>query len=176
MSDAVVRIRQSKLPTPKIGNAGSFFKNPTVSEEVAERLLQDSPDMPHYPQPNGQVKLAAGWLIEQADGKVTTEQRMVSMTVKPSYWCTLGEPQAKSCGRWPKTSWNPCTTSLGCNWSLKSIKSEGRRADGVECQYSTHGWYGGRESRRRATSQKYFTLNSCEPAVLNAPRRFKVMS
>ena len=70
VSDAVVRIRQSKLPDPqKIGNAGSFFKNPTVPEEVAERLLQDSPDMPHYPQPNGQVKLAAGWLIEQAGWK-----------------------------------------------------------------------------------------------------------
>ena len=70
VSDAVVRIRQSKLPDPqKIGNAGSFFKNPTVPEEVAEHLLQDSPDMPHYPQPNGQVKLAAGWLIEQAGWK-----------------------------------------------------------------------------------------------------------
>jgi UDP-N-acetylmuramate dehydrogenase len=68
--DTVCTIRSSKLPDPKIiGNAGSFFKNPLVSEEQAKTLISDYPTMLHYPQPDGQVKLAAGWLIEQCSLK-----------------------------------------------------------------------------------------------------------
>ena len=64
--DSVCRIRSEKLPDPKIlGNAGSFFKNPIVSEQLSRQLLSHHPDMPHYPQDDGMVKLAAGWLIEQ---------------------------------------------------------------------------------------------------------------
>ena len=50
-------------------NAGSFFHNPLVRPAVADALAADYPTLPRYPQPEGQVKLAAGWLIEQAGWK-----------------------------------------------------------------------------------------------------------
>jgi UDP-N-acetylmuramate dehydrogenase len=68
--DAVVAIRRSKLPDPaQIGNAGSFFQNPSVPPDFAAALASLHPALPLYPQPNGRVKLAAGWLIEQAGWK-----------------------------------------------------------------------------------------------------------
>ena len=61
----VIEVRQSKLPDPnQLPNAGSFFKNPVVSQAVFERLSARFPDMPGYPQTSG-VKLAAGWLIDR---------------------------------------------------------------------------------------------------------------
>ena len=70
ISDAVIAIRRRKLPDPaEIGNAGSFFKNPVVAAEACARLLAAHPALPHYPQPDGSEKLAAGWLIEQAGWK-----------------------------------------------------------------------------------------------------------
>lgn len=66
ISDAVVSIRSSKLPDPKVtGNAGSFFKNPEISQAQFSILLAQFPGMVGYPLPNGNIKLAAGWLIEQ---------------------------------------------------------------------------------------------------------------
>ncbi len=71
--DAVCHMRMSKLPDPKVnGNAGSFFKNPVISGEKAETLLAQWPQAPHYPQADGSVKLAAGWLIDQCQLKGTT--------------------------------------------------------------------------------------------------------
>lgn len=70
VSDAVIAIRQSKLPDPKlIGNAGSFFKNPVVNREVLESIMDQYHEVPNYPAPHNRVKLAAGWLIEKAGWK-----------------------------------------------------------------------------------------------------------
>lgn len=68
--EAVCHMRKTKLPDPNVqGNAGSFFKNPVVSAQLAEHLLQKYPNAPHYPQADGQVKLAAGWLIDRCELK-----------------------------------------------------------------------------------------------------------
>jgi UDP-N-acetylmuramate dehydrogenase len=67
ISDAVIAVRRNRLPDPAIvGNAGSFFKNPSIDRKSFETLVARYPNMPHYPQKNGGVKLAAGWLIEQS--------------------------------------------------------------------------------------------------------------
>ena len=70
ISQAVINIRQSKLPDPKeTGNAGSFFKNPTILKEHFERLQIQFPAIIGYPAQNDSVKVAAGWLIEQCGWK-----------------------------------------------------------------------------------------------------------
>ncbi len=75
VSQAICAIRSEKLPDPaELGNAGSFFKNPLVSAELAQRLRAEHADLVAYPQvvdgqADGQVKLAAGWLIERAGWK-----------------------------------------------------------------------------------------------------------
>lgn len=70
VSDAICSIRREKLPDPaELGNAGSFFKNPVVSAQLAAQVRDAHPGMVGYPQADGQVKLAAGWLIEQAGWK-----------------------------------------------------------------------------------------------------------
>ena len=70
MVEMVSNIRLRKLPNPnEIGNAGSFFKNPTVSKEFFEHLQGRFADMPHYPSGNDGVKLAAAWMIEQCGWK-----------------------------------------------------------------------------------------------------------
>ena len=69
VSAVVAAIRVSKLPDPStIGNAGSFFKNPVITEAQFQELIQKFPDIVNYPVQNG-VKLAAGWLIEQCGFK-----------------------------------------------------------------------------------------------------------
>jgi len=67
---SIIEIRQFKLPDPaEIGNAGSFFKNPEVDTTLAESLKSKFEKLPVYPLENGNVKLAAGWLIEMAGWK-----------------------------------------------------------------------------------------------------------
>ena len=73
VAQAVCAIRRSKLPDPALlGNVGSFYKNPLVDAAHAQMLLAQYPQMPHYPQPDGRVKLAAGWLIDQCGLKGKT--------------------------------------------------------------------------------------------------------
>lgn len=73
VAQAVCAIRRSKLPDPAVlGNVGSFYKNPLVDAAHAQTLLAQYPQMPHYPQSDGRVKLAAGWLIDQCGLKGKT--------------------------------------------------------------------------------------------------------
>ncbi len=70
VSRAICAIRSEKLPDPaELGNAGSFFKNPVVAADLAERIRAEHADLVSYPAGEGQVKLAAGWLIERAGWK-----------------------------------------------------------------------------------------------------------
>ncbi len=67
VAEAVIAVRQSKLPDPAVlGNAGSFFKNPVVPGALAAQLKAEHSELPVFGQPDGTAKLAAGWLIEQA--------------------------------------------------------------------------------------------------------------
>jgi UDP-N-acetylmuramate dehydrogenase len=70
LSQAVIQIRRSKLPDPAIlGNSGSFFKNPVVCPSTYESLVKELSSLPSYPQPDGQFKIPAAWLIERAGWK-----------------------------------------------------------------------------------------------------------
>lgn len=85
---AVIDIRQSKLPDVKeLGNAGSFFKNPEVDSDFAEKLKTQFENIPVYPAKNGKAKLAAGWLIEKSgwkgirDGEVGVHEKQALVLV-----------------------------------------------------------------------------------------------
>lgn len=70
ISDAVIAIRKSKLPDPKeIGNSGSFFKNPVISKTQFLELQKENPNIPSYKISETEIKIPAGWLIEQAGFK-----------------------------------------------------------------------------------------------------------
>lgn len=70
ISEAVAEIRRNKLPDPaKVGNAGSFFKNPVVSETLFQKIKYDYPDVVSFSSESGRIKIAAGWLIEKSGWK-----------------------------------------------------------------------------------------------------------
>ncbi len=103
--DWVVAVRRAKLPDPAvIGNAGSFFKNPTVSREQCDDIIQREPKIVHYVLADGSVKLAAGWLIDACGWKgksignagVYEKQALVLVnrgtgSANPADWATGGE-------------------------------------------------------------------------------------
>jgi UDP-N-acetylmuramate dehydrogenase len=99
--DWIVAIRRAKLPDPAvIGNAGSFFKNPTVTPEQCADIIARDPKVVHYPMPDGGIKLAAGWLIDACGWKgksvgnagVYEKQALVLVNRGgPSNPCTGGE-------------------------------------------------------------------------------------
>ena len=73
VAEWVMAIRRHKLPDPaQIGNAGSFFKNPMVSPEQCRDIIGRDPEIVHYPLPDGQIKLAAGWMIDACGWKGKT--------------------------------------------------------------------------------------------------------
>ena len=70
VADAIIELRRQFLPDPiKMGNVGSFFKNPVVSAKKAQELLKLYPELPTYPMQKGQIKLSAAWLIDHAQLK-----------------------------------------------------------------------------------------------------------
>ena len=86
VSDAIIAIRQSKLPDPKeIGNSGSFFKNPIITSDSFKLLQKKYPKVPHYIVSSTEIKIPAGWLVEQCgfkgkrfgDAGVHTKQALV---------------------------------------------------------------------------------------------------
>ena len=70
ISEAIIEIRQSKLPDPNIiGNSGSFFKNPIIKKEVFDKFIKKHPKAPFYIISETEIKIPAGWLIEKAGFK-----------------------------------------------------------------------------------------------------------
>ena len=86
LHDAICAIRDAKLPDVKqIGSAGSFFKNPVIEREQFEALQKDYPNIPHYDEPNGKVKVPAGWLIEHS-GPSALRQAQGPQDSEPVSW------------------------------------------------------------------------------------------
>ncbi|MDQ2973196.1 MAG: UDP-N-acetylmuramate dehydrogenase [bacterium] len=96
LRQAVIAIRQSKLPNPEeVANNGSFFANPIVDAEKFNNLKTSYPNMPAWPTPEGKFKLAAGWLVEQAGFKDVHDEK-TGMAVWPKQSLVLINENASS--------------------------------------------------------------------------------
>lgn len=96
VSDAVIAIRESKLPDPaKIGNAGSFFKNPVIPKIDYKELQIKNNGMPAFPQANNKVKVPAAWLIEDAGWKGKTVENVGVSPVQALVLVNHGEGTGK---------------------------------------------------------------------------------
>ncbi|MDN4502889.1 UDP-N-acetylmuramate dehydrogenase [Alteromonadaceae bacterium BrNp21-10] len=90
--EQVVAIRQQKLPDPaQVGNAGSFFKNPVISQQQYQQLQQQWPSMPHFAVNPQQVKVPAAWLIEQAGFKGKMLGGVQSHPTQPLVLTNIGQ-------------------------------------------------------------------------------------
>lgn len=99
--DAVLAVRQSKLPDPdQVPNCGSFFKNPVVSAELAAQLKSQHPSLPTFPQLDGHVKLAAAWLIEQVGLKGQSAGGVGCYHLQPLVLVNLGNGSAQALQQW----------------------------------------------------------------------------
>ncbi len=98
---AVIAVRQSKLPDPQhLSNCGSFFKNPVIAAKQFAELQQKFPTMPAYPQPDGQVKTAAAWLIEQSGFKGQRLGDIGCYDKQPLVLVNYGQGTATELERW----------------------------------------------------------------------------
>ncbi len=95
ISEAVIAIRQSKLPDwREIGNAGSFFKNPVISKAIFESLKENHPGIPSYPVDDQQVKVPAAWLIQETGYKGKKIGRVGSYQYQPLVLINYGGAKA----------------------------------------------------------------------------------
>ena len=137
LHDAICAIRDAKLPDVKqIGSAGSFFKNPVIEKEQFEALQKDYPNIPHYDEPDGKVKVPAGWLIEHCGprpfdklrvpkaqsllvGKVGATSMWVFMRNRHSSWCIMAAERVRTLWNWPRKSRIPWKRNLGFRLVLR---------------------------------------------------------
>lgn len=102
MRDAVIAIRQSKLPDPAVvANNGSFFANPVVDEGVLAQLQADWGDVPHWPADDGKVKIPAGWLMEKA-GLKGIHDAETGMAIWPQHALVLVNEHAQTTAQFLK--------------------------------------------------------------------------
>ena len=96
LRDAVIAIRQSKLPDPsKVANNGSFFANPIISKKIFSKIIDKYPDITYWPMPNETFKLSAAWILEKA-GYKNFHDRHTGMATWPAQPLVLVNENAKS--------------------------------------------------------------------------------
>jgi UDP-N-acetylmuramate dehydrogenase len=96
LRSTIVSIRESKLPDPKAhGNAGSYFKNPVISQEKFEKLQKIYSSAPNYPAGSSKVKIPAAWLIEQAEWKGVKDKNVGSWPLQPLVIVNYGKATGK---------------------------------------------------------------------------------